>query len=74
MLIVPLEPRMQRSSRATQKPAAANGAKPIPVKVPEEIHRMLRFVQADTGENLGDIAARFMLAGGLKEAAQKARA
>ncbi len=74
MIIVPLEPRMQRSTKAAPKPATANEPKPIPVKIPEEVHRMLRFVQADTGENLGEIATRFMLAGGLKEAAQKARA
>ncbi len=35
---------------------------------------MLLFVHADTGETMGEVAERFLLAGGLKEAATKAKA
>jgi hypothetical protein len=72
--IVPLEPLMNsRTARKPRPSAAASSADAAPLRIPEETHRPLRFVVADTGESMGEAATRFMLAGGLKEAASKAK-
>lgn len=75
MQILPLDTSMNaRQLKSNTKPVAASKPTTIPVKISPEMHRLLKMIHADTGEPLGEIAERFMMAGGLREAAQKIRA
>lgn len=74
MEIIPLESLMNARVQKGQKPASAKtSAAPTSIRIDADAHRMLRFVAADTGEGIGEVAVRFMIAGGLREAAAKAK-
>lgn len=75
MEIIPLEVLMNAKAKSpVRRPDPAELPAPKPVKISAETHRWLSLVILDTGETLGEAAERFMLEGGLREAAQKVKA